>query len=644
VPVIGTLTVDLVANTASFTSDLDKAGTGLDNLGNTAKEAGKNIDFSMAEAKGSIALVGDEIGVHIPRHLQALIAEIPGVGLAFAEMLPIVGVIAAIAIIAKLIAKTEEAKEKMARGWDSFDVTVQNVFNSLDDKLLQVGKRADELAGRHLEALHKELLLIDHASLHQLAEEFGKLEKAGQSLMVEMKSSWYEINSGSQGASNALTRFNGEYDLLLAKGDKKGAYDKLVGTLDSANKELAKMEEAQKVTGIHNDKMIDSQRLLVSILQDQLKVTEKEAAVTKGEEGNAKTEYAQQEQQRQYATYEEQQKGLNKRFEAEKRYFEETEKLAKKSAEEKRKITDEEAEATAEVLAKSVKTNEAFANESMKHDLAMAKIQESAEEQAAKHSLAMRKSSAEEATKAEIEASEKRLAVEINALNREAAILEQAAIKDTLKLQQIEDKKTQLIAQSTAEQTRIREAAEQRQYTVVTSAEERIAGEIAKTATQSIFQGKNMAASFEKMGEQMLESATENILKMVVLQNFQKMSDAKVAAANAYAAVSAIPVVGPFLAPAAAGAAFAGVMAFERGGEIPGNGAVPIIGHGGETVVTKALTDQVKHNTGGGGSPITIHMGNVSALDADGVDEVLTRHASTIQKHVSSALRKQNKR
>src|SRR5579862_9931492 len=116
-PVVGTLTVDLVANTATFTADLSKAGNSLDGFGKQAEEAGEQVDFSMREARGSMMLLGEEIGVHIPRHLQALIAELPGVGVAFAEMLPLVGVIAAIGIIAKLIEKSDEAKGKMDATW-----------------------------------------------------------------------------------------------------------------------------------------------------------------------------------------------------------------------------------------------------------------------------------------------------------------------------------------------------------------------------------------------------------------------------------------------------------------------------------------------------------------------------------------------
>ncbi|SEG56429.1 hypothetical protein SAMN05421819_3570 [Bryocella elongata] len=92
--------------------------------------------------------------------------------------------------------------------------------------------------------------------------------------------------------------------------------------------------------------------------------------------------------------------------------------------------------------------------------------------------------------------------------------------------------------------------------------------------------------------------------------------DAKSAASGAFKAVSGIPVVGPVLAPIAAGAAFAGVMAlaaFEQGGIVdgtPGMG-VPILAHAGERVLTATQTNNferlVNNNTMGGGG-ITNHF------------------------------------
>jgi hypothetical protein len=618
--VIGTLTVDLVANTAQFSGDMGKAAQSAEQFGIKAAEAGKQVDFSMREAKGSMMLASEELGVHIPRHLQALIAQIPSVGAAFAEMLPIVGVIAAIAIISKLIAKNEEAKEKLSQGWDKFDIETSTVFGDLDEKMLKVGKTADELAGRHLAALQKELELIDHTSLKELAQEFGKLEKAGHTLMVEMKSSWYEIRMGSQGAENALTRFTGEYDLLLAKGDKKGAFDKLVGTLDAANKELKLQEEGLKAIGAQDGKKIEAQRLLVSILEDQLRVTKEVDAINTGEKTNAKTGEAQAEQGRQEKIYQEQQKGLEQRRKAEERYSKEREKLAEKAAKEEERIEEERAKASEAVATWEMKVQEGLAAEGLKQTDAMAKLEASEKEQQARHNLAMGQATAAQTLDIEIEAIQKRQEIETAALNREAAFLVASGKKEEVKLKEIEDKKTQIIRQSANEQTKLRETAAEKQFQVIERAELKTANAIAKTTARSIIEGQNMAQAFAQLGKQMAASAMDSLIQMETIEGRKKLLNAKGAATSAFKWVMQdVPFpVNAVLAPIAAGAAFAGVMAFEHGGQIPGHGPVPIVGHGGETVVTKALTDRVEASEGKGAGkrPVTI-VQNIMTKDAD---------------------------
>ena len=53
---IGILTVDLVANTATFSGDLGKASGNLKVLADDAEAAGQKMDFSMQEARGSVVL------------------------------------------------------------------------------------------------------------------------------------------------------------------------------------------------------------------------------------------------------------------------------------------------------------------------------------------------------------------------------------------------------------------------------------------------------------------------------------------------------------------------------------------------------------------------------------------------------------
>src|ERR1700730_8459627 len=128
--IVGTLQVDLIANTATFTGDLGKAKAGLNDFEASAKSAGEGVDFSMSKAKGGLMLVEESIGVKLPRHLNALIAEIPGVGAAFAAMLPLIGVIAAVTIIFKLI----EHHEKLAEAIHKATIEAENLAIKEEDQ------------------------------------------------------------------------------------------------------------------------------------------------------------------------------------------------------------------------------------------------------------------------------------------------------------------------------------------------------------------------------------------------------------------------------------------------------------------------------------------------------------------------------
>jgi hypothetical protein len=95
--------------------------------------------------------------------------------------------------------------------------------------------------------------------------------------------------------------------------------------------------------------------------------------------------------------------------------------------------------------------------------------------------------------------------------------------------------------------------------------------------------------------------------------------------------------------------AFAGAMAFETGGKIPGAGATPIIGHGGETVVTKALTDRVESaekNGSSSGLNVTNNFGDAhveGGIDAKQFEKALQRHSKTLERHVRNTVRKMSR-
>ncbi len=597
--VIGTLTVNLEANTATFSGDLGRAAKSAEDFGAKAGAAGKQVDYSMREAKGGMMLMSEELGVHIPRHLQTLIAGIPAVGAAFAEMLPIIGVIAAIAIIEKLIAKNEEAKEKLAQGWDKFGVETETVFSSLDDKMLQVGKTADELAGRHLEALRKELELIDHASLRELAAEFGKLEKAGHTLMAEMKSSWYEIRMGSQGAENALSRFTGEYDLLLAKGDAKGAFDKLVGTLDSAKKDLAEMERLEKLGYTASQKKWQSARLLVDILEDQLRVTKEVDEINTGEKGNVQNA--------------DNQKRAAEAFKESSRIMHEAMQAMKDDAIAAAKADEEWQKVVIQMAKEGVKQIDVILGSKQKEADEWVKLTEKMIQEDKRHADMMAELTAKDGGGSQASEDKRYQALQA-ASARERALLTSSGLQRVADEKKIDDKEEE---EAQKHQNKLDE--------LTRKGEQRRADLAKQFAHIALFEQQNMAAALEQLGKQELAALIDNMLQALIVKEDtaarEKLIDAKSSAISAYKwAMEGLPFpVNAIVAPIAAGVAFAGVMAFEQGGMVPGSGPVPATVHGGETVVTKALTDRVEASEGkGNGKRAVTIVQNIVTKDADG--------------------------
>src|SRR5579872_6418555 len=70
------------AATAAFGEELDATGENAENAGEVISDSMKKADFSMREARGSAMLLGEEIGVHMNRHVAGFVATLPGFGAA----------------------------------------------------------------------------------------------------------------------------------------------------------------------------------------------------------------------------------------------------------------------------------------------------------------------------------------------------------------------------------------------------------------------------------------------------------------------------------------------------------------------------------------------------------------------------------
>jgi lambda family phage tail tape measure protein len=241
-PDVGTLTVNLVAGTSSFDGPLNKSGETARSVAGGIQDDFNKID--MSEARGGVMLLGEEIGIHLPRHVQSFLATLPGVAAAMEAAFPILAIVAigmAIEEFAEKLGKAREKTEGLADAQTKLGMEGQRALNSLGDKFLELGIKADELKGDHIAALGKQLQLIDDQSLATLGSAFDKLAEHTDAYFKQLQAHWYQMGIGSAGASHALNTFQVQYDDLLAKKDKDGAGDLLAGTLNSAKATLNAM-------------------------------------------------------------------------------------------------------------------------------------------------------------------------------------------------------------------------------------------------------------------------------------------------------------------------------------------------------------------------------------------------------------------
>lgn len=120
-------------------------------FGAAAGGAAEKMGYSFREARGSIMLVTEEIGVHLPRELTMLLAHIPMVGAAFSLMLPLVGVFAAIKVIGDLIDKHMQhaaALRHVAEASEGLEIKQRDMVEGLKAANLQLEDQIRKLEGR----------------------------------------------------------------------------------------------------------------------------------------------------------------------------------------------------------------------------------------------------------------------------------------------------------------------------------------------------------------------------------------------------------------------------------------------------------------------------------------------------------------
>jgi len=724
---VGALIVKLRAETAEFRSDMGKVQADLDSLKGKSQETGEAMDHSFTEARGGLMLTEEVVGVHLPRHLNTLIAQIPGVGAAFSTMLPLIGVIAAIAIVGKLIERHEalaaainkaaiEAGSQAVKEADqSKQIEITNL--KLDD---QIAKLTHKLPRNYI----KEAILESSEAIDKLAASFATDFQKMNTVIIEQTGLWERFKRGvsdawsgvAQGKGYGTTtealhkvqeammgveqarrklaeapmdkdsQAAGQQALISALQKQKQAMDASMPSLKGHDELLMQMTSAASSAAVEIKNLstmveMGGKKKTIAGLES---ADEAKEAATKLIQANKAVAESVAHAMENYVAFgraqREAYKGSNnsEALSQTEDFFKSIAEAQKKAAQEELQTAQQNFSNQAEVAKASLDQQRgAIANAS---ELGLISRHEAVQQEIA---LIQRESGARlVALTQEVAAKRRAVQEEIDADNRAASNVLGANNSDKSDpkyiafLNDATNKMAQLDAITNKYNADVKVATTTATTQVaglnvqlaklyptwqqffkemnkdVPTLSQSIHGSLQSSVTKfnesfsqgiakSIVEAKSLSSALKQIGREIVEDAIANFIRWK-LMNAEKAGAAEFS--NALAEGTPLPI-----AVAEGAGAFAKALAFEQGGTIPGAGAVPIIGHGGETVVTKALTDRVNAAEGRGGSAGGVHMHNtfapqIHAVDAEGVDRLLAKHASTFQRHMVSAARKMNKR
>jgi hypothetical protein len=246
-------------------------------------------------------------------------------------------------------------------------------------------------------------------------------------------------------------------------------------------------------------------------------------------------------------------------------------------------------------------------------------------------------------------------ALKLTGFAQEAAALDKSGKDYENKLTEIQNKQKQLVQEHENEITQIKDKATEEQNQKQLSALTQLENMTAQGLTQVLMRHQSFAAMMSSVGNQVVSGMMQTALKSMMTLDMDKEKQAASAARTMFLAGSKFPFPANIVAaPVMGAAAFASMMAFQDGGVVPGVGRgdiVPAMLAPGEGVVPGGVMDglskMARSGSMGGGDHfhVTAHFApHVHAVDSDGVDTLLTKHAGKFQKHFEQTLRKMNKK
>ncbi len=200
---VGSAHIEFSARTAKVISGMEEAKV-------ATRKAALQMKSDIHEAQGSIAVLGEEIGVHLPRHVQRFVAAIPGIAPALSAAFSAVAIIsigkAIFEVGDKIYDTFQKAKEAQAKAAEASSAFQQQQHLSNMELAVANDRIASAIAKLERKPVNGLKMAIDEALLE--LEKFGRemdktfAEMRGQ--IKEMQAPWYQRVTGTQGNGAVL--------------------------------------------------------------------------------------------------------------------------------------------------------------------------------------------------------------------------------------------------------------------------------------------------------------------------------------------------------------------------------------------------------------------------------------------------------
>jgi uncharacterized protein (UPF0335 family) len=189
------------AQLKEMTSNWQFTGQAASTAGIEGLEAGEEIEegahratTSMREARGEAALLGEGLGIHLPRHVRTFIAELPGVSEALSAAFSATAILFIIEAVVQLTNKitefvsthfifTEEMKASTAAlVLNNVELLKQaEAFKKAEEAVKNFGKTSEEVAGDKIKAL-TDSITKNAAEIRQIQNNLYNVNKEDNSL------------------------------------------------------------------------------------------------------------------------------------------------------------------------------------------------------------------------------------------------------------------------------------------------------------------------------------------------------------------------------------------------------------------------------------------------------------------------------